>query len=111
MQLRIESREGLRIVHLDGALDALGTEAFHDELGPIRNGDRLVLDLEPLTFVDSAGLHALFKVARAAKEVGARVGLVVPPGSPVRRVVEIVHLADVAPLFDTLEAAVSDGGL
>lgn len=108
MQLRIESSDGLRVAHLEGVLDALQIEAFRDELGSIGNGERLVLDLERLTFVDSAGLHALFKVARAAKEVGARIGLVVPPESPVRRVVEIVHLADVAPLFDSLESAVSE---
>lgn len=107
MQLDIDSRDGLRIVRVSGELDTFRTQAFHDGLGSVGSGDGLIVDLAHLAFVDSAGLHALFNVGRTAKEVGASVAFVVPPGSPVRRVIEIVQLADVSPVCDSLDDAVS----
>ena len=65
------------------------------------------MNLAGVSFIDSAGLHALFGVVRVAKEVGASVAFVVPDESPVRRVVELVQLADVAPVCDSVEVAIA----
>lgn len=107
MQLHIDSRDGVKVIRVEGELDTFGTRAFHDELGRFGSGDRLVVDLANLSFVDSAGLHALFGVGRTAKEVGASVAFVVPPECPVRRVIEIVQLADVSPVCTSVDDAVS----
>jgi anti-sigma B factor antagonist len=107
MQLHIDDRDGLKVVRVEGELDTFGTRAFRDELERFGSGDRLVVDLASLSFIDSAGLHALFGVGRTANDVGAAVVFVVPPESAVRRVIEIVQLADVSPVCDSVEDAVS----
>ena len=107
MDLTIEDREGLQLVRINGELDTFGAQSVRERLGLLRGSDRIVVDLEGLSFVDSAGLHSLFGVGRAAKDVGARVVFVVPPDSPIRRVVELVQLADVSPVCDSRESALA----
>lgn len=106
MELTIESYEGLRLVRVSGELDTFAARGFREKLSHPRSSDRFVVDLAGLTFVDSAGLHALFSISRMAREVGARLVFVVPADSPVRKVVELVRLADVVPVCPTLDEAV-----
>ena len=105
MQLSIEQRDGLNIVVVTGDLDTFGAERFRESLSVIRTADRYVVSLSDVSFVDSAGLHALFGVARAAKDVGASLAFVVPLDSPARRIVELVQLGDISPVCDTPEEA------
>lgn len=106
-QMIIESRDGLQVLTVSGELDTFGAQAFRDKLSGLRSADRFAIDLGPLSFIDSAGLHALFSVGRIAKEVGASVVFVVPLASPVRRVIDLVQLADVTPVCDELHVAIS----
>jgi anti-anti-sigma factor len=70
----------------------------------------LVLDLNGVSFIDSAGLHSLFRLARAR---GAkRLALVVDDAAPIARVVEIVELRKAAPVATSYHEAarcLSDG--
>lgn len=57
------------------------------------------IDLSDVTYLDSAGIHVLFSVARRARETGRTLRVIVPPASPVRRLIDIAGLdaiADVA---------------
>ncbi len=106
MELIIEERDGVRIVTIEGELDTFGAQQFREALAYVRPSERYLVTLENVSFVDSAGLHALFGAARSAKEVGASIAFVVPGESPVRKVVELVQLADVSPVCEsTAEAA------
>ena len=105
MELTIEERDGIQLASISGELDTFGAQSVREELGLVRSTERLVIDLSELAFVDSAGLHALFAVGRGAKDVGARVAFVVPASSPIRRVIELVHLADVSPVCDAVDQA------
>jgi anti-anti-sigma factor len=111
MQLNIEQRDGLNLVVVTGDLDTFGAERFRESLSVLRTAERYVVSLTEVSFVDSAGLHALFSVARTAKDVGARIAFVVPSDSPSRRIVELVQLGDVCPVCDTPEEAESRLGL
>jgi len=105
MQLSIEQRDGLQVVTVSGELDTFGAERFRESLNVVRTADRYLVSLVDVSFVDSAGLHALFGLARTAKDVGASLAFVVPPDSPVRRIVELVQLADLSPVCDSAEEA------
>lgn len=107
MQLSIEQRDGFHVVVVSGDLDTFGADRFRESLNVVRTADRYLVSLTDVSFLDSAGLHALFSVARTAKEVGASLAFVVPPDSPARRIVEIVQLADVSPVCNTREDAES----
>lgn len=56
----------------------------------------VVLDLAALEYLDSAGLRVLFTLAERLRVLQIRLDLVVPPGSRVRRVVEMSGLDPVA---------------
>ena len=107
MDLTTEQRDGVHLVHLTGELDTFAAPNVRDAIGPFTGLDGAVVDLSATTFIDSAGLHALFGVGRAAREAGTPIAFVLPAESGVRRVIELVQLADVVPVVETVDAAVA----
>jgi anti-anti-sigma factor len=67
----------------------------------------LVVDLSAVAYMDSAGIELLFALARRLGDRRQRLGLSVPAGSPVRRVLEICDIGSVAPLEESADAAAS----
>jgi anti-anti-sigma factor len=106
IQLSTDEVDGVRIVRLEGELDKLGVDAARSRLDPLAIG-RLVVDLDRVTFIDSAGLHALFALARLAGSRGGALALAVAESSPAARVIALVHLAEVIPVRQTVEAAIA----
>lgn len=100
----------MAVAHVEGELDKLAADAVHSRLDMLLERGRLVVDLSGVTFLDSAGLHALFGLGRAATERGGRVALAVAPGSAAARVVELAHLAGVMPVCATVGDAVARVG-
>lgn len=100
-----ESVNGGTVVRLAGELDKFAADAVRDRLTALSGRDPLVVDLGGVSFIDSAGLHCLFAVARAVAARQGRLACIVPPDSPIRRVLELVHLGSVSPLCATLEEA------
>lgn len=74
-------------------------------LGPLYQQDHLVMDLSRATFVDSGFIAFLVRLS-AAQRAKRRELLLVRPAGQVRRVFGIVGLANVVPVFQTIEAAV-----
>jgi len=107
IQLAIDESDGVRTVRLGGDLDTFSVESLRVQLGVLRSSDIVIVDLSALEFVDSAGLHSLFRLGRIAKEVGAGIAFVVPPDCRVRRTVEVIRLGDVAPVCESVEAAIA----
>ena len=105
LRLRVEEVAGVPVARLDGQVDKLGVEQARTQLDPLAASGTLVVALDNVTFIDSAGLHALFGLSGVAAASGGRVALSVPPGSPVARVVEIVRLGDAMPVRDSVEDA------
>lgn len=106
LRLSTDEVEGVRVARLEGELDKLGVDAARSRLDPLAVG-KLVVDLDGVTFIDSAGLHALFALARLASSQGGALALAVAESSPSARVIGLVHLGEVIPVRDTVEAAVS----
>ena len=98
--------EGLYVIALAGEMDIANSPEFTSrvtELG-VTGSHRAVFDLSGLTFLDSSGINALVSVAKAIESEGGEVALAAP--SPhIRQVFEIVNLAEVIRIEDTLEAA------
>lgn len=91
LEERHHSDPGVRLVEMSGELDLTNTgdvEARLDELGD--DATILVLDLNRVLFIDSAGLHVLFRLARTRGP--HRFGIVVEPTAAIARTLEIVAL-------------------
>jgi anti-anti-sigma factor len=65
----------------------------------------LILDFRPATFVDASTVGAICQLSREASERGVSVAVTCSAGA-VRRVFDIVHLAEVVPVAETVESAV-----
>jgi len=74
-------------------------------LGPLYHQDHLVIDLALTTFVDSSFIAFLVRLS-AAQRAERRELLLVRPRGQVRRVLCLVGLPNVVPVFETVEAAV-----
>lgn len=96
------------VVELAGELDLTNADEVESRLEEAAGrGTGLVLDLNRVTFLDSAALHMLFRVARRVAPE-QRFGIVLEPTALVSRALEIVGFADVAQVGATLDELVGD---
>ena len=70
-------------------------------------GNDVLVDLSTVEFLDSAGLHMLFRLARATSRTGGRLAMVIPTASPVRRLVEIANVDGIAAVCDSVEEGIA----
>jgi anti-sigma B factor antagonist len=96
-----KQRTAVRMVQLRGDLDAAAaTSAFTRLLQlDLRPGQRLILDLRELTFMDSTGVRVLLKAMEQAHRAGAAFSIVAGP-PPVMRVLDLVGLRDQLDVLD-----------
>jgi len=96
---------GTIVADASGELDLTNARHFEEQLaGLAANGERLVLDLNRVTFVDSAALHALFRTARRLGE--GRFGIALAPAAALTRTLTIVGLTDAVPVRPAAEDVV-----
>jgi stage II sporulation protein AA (anti-sigma F factor antagonist) len=105
LSLRTDEIRGVSVAHLEGRVDKLAVEQARSQLDPLAAGGKLVIDLDRVSFIDSAGLHALFGVGRVAATHGGSVALSVPSTSRVARAIAIVRIADAMPVCESVQDA------
>src|SRR5205085_10692126 len=107
--IAFEERSGIQIARVRGEVDMSNA----GELGATLQGmiDQLavglVLDFTDSTYLDSAGLHFIFDLAKRLRDRGQRLELVVPKASPVRSVLSIVNIESLAEMCDSLDEGVA----
>jgi anti-anti-sigma factor len=74
-------------------------------LGPLYQQDHLVIDLAATTFVDSSFIAFLVRLVGAQRARRKELVLVRPAGQ-VRRVLALVGLPNVVPVFESVDEAV-----
>ena len=102
---------GCAVVWLRGELDAAeAVEARGFFLAVMEQGcGRVVVDVTDLVFVDAAGLRVLVAAARLAE--GADGWLRLVDASPMlRRMLRIVELTALLPVYESIHAAVASDG-
>jgi len=106
LDIQIEAAEGARAqVRIGGRLDGSNHQELDRELLPLLEDPsllHLVLDLQALDYISSAGLRSIF---RARKALGLRDGrvLVVNPQPQVQKVFDIVKAVPVREIFRSVE--------
>lgn len=97
---------GPRVVELVGELDLATVAHWEAEVEQAAAGTGLVvLDLSRIAFVDSAGVHSLFRMLATLGERSKRLVVVAPPESAVRRLLDILDLTALALVCDTRDEA------
>lgn len=96
------------LVEIVGGLDLSTVVRWEAEVAKAATASRtVVLDLSSVDFVDSAGVHGLFRMLAALDGQGKRLVVVAPHGGRVRRLLEILDLPTVAWVCETREEALS----
>ncbi len=104
--VEVDRLNGVPLARIRGEIDlsnAGDVQAAVEAAGA--NASRLVLDLSETEYLDSAGIRVLFQLARAMSSTGCRVRAVVPPQSPIRRVLELAGIDQAIPLDDSAAEA------
>lgn len=107
MEVGTTSYKRSSVVNVSGRVDSNTAPAFEEALKMLLQGGQhnIVLDLNGVEFLSSAGLRAMVSTLKACKGGGGN--LVV--AAPSNRVIEVMQLAGLTPLFtmcDDVTAAV-----
>lgn len=78
---------------------AISTAATNDVLA-------VVVDLSEVDYLDSAGIHLLFRLREALQSRGQRLALVIPDPSTVRDTLRLAGVADLVEIRNDLNDAV-----
>lgn len=87
-------------IAVSGEIDLCNAAAFESELwAAIADRPRAIfVDLTDVSYLDSAGIRILFVFASLLKPLRVMMKLIVPPDSPIRRLVELSGLGSLASL-------------
>jgi anti-sigma B factor antagonist len=100
----VQAGEHAYVVSVQGELDLYTTPQLTAELEAIVDGLEVVLDLSGVTFLDSTALGAILLAARRLREEDGGLALVTAEAST-KKLLEVVGVDRVVPVFDTSERA------
>jgi anti-anti-sigma factor len=107
---KVTRRGSICIGQLVGEIDISNAEAVEDALeGAMGNTDAgLILDLSQVTYVDSAGIKVLFRLANRLQTRRQRLRIVIPETAVVKVVLTVTGLERVVPSSASVDDAISD---
>jgi anti-anti-sigma factor len=107
--VHVELQGATVVARLSGEVDMANASYVRDELLRAVPNDAiaLVIDLTPARYLDSAAIALLFEVARRLETRRQTLRLVLPPGSPLERVLVLTEVGTVAPIHESLASALA----
>lgn len=95
------------IAQVSGEIDMSNAGDLRVALSSITPNDALglVLDLSEVEYVDSAGIHLIYRLRDSLRTRGQQLRLVIPPDSAVQQTLELAGIQPGAEIVETLEAA------
>jgi len=104
LTVNIENREtGVYVVCPDGRLDANTTASFEEKINALLVPETrtMVLNLERLTYLSSAGVRVIFKIRKAlASSRGTFIMVNLQP--QIQKVFEIINALPETPIFESI---------
>jgi anti-anti-sigma factor len=109
-EIVLDRRGGSVVARLSGEVDMSNASYVRDQLLVSTPNDALalVLDISGCRYLDSAAIEVLFDVSRRLGRRRQELRLVMPPTSPLKRVIELTEVHTAAPVYDSLEAALTE---
>jgi anti-anti-sigma factor len=89
-----DGADGVRVLRARGEVDLLTVDQLPDLSELVRPGTPLVLDLAAVTFLDSAGVRLVHRLAEACGRNRDAFCVVAPPGGRARRALDLMGLAE-----------------
>src|SRR5258706_5160062 len=103
----VDVGEQLRRIVISGRLDIEGTDSVSSQLVALTGAPKkgVVVDLSSLKFLASIGIRAIVASAKAVKERGGKMVLVVNEGSTVMMSLKATGIDQLVPVFGNTSAA------
>src|SRR3954469_8263237 len=97
--VKLEEHAGSPVARIRGEIDMSNVNELTMTLrnAVVQTAAGLVVDFTTTEYLDSAGLHFIFDIGKRLRDRGQRLYLVVPEGSPVGAVLDIVNVESIAP--------------
>jgi anti-anti-sigma factor len=108
-QLWVDQNDDVVVASLSGEVDLSNAAALELELAAAapEASRAIILDLGETSYLDSAGVRLVFKLAERLRASGQTLHLVAPVDAPVRRVLTLTHMQQVATIDATIEEALA----
>ncbi len=108
-RVEADRRHDLVLVRIVGEIDISNAGELSDAIGSAIPNDAAVvlLDLSRTTYLDSAGVQLLFRLAHRLETRRQQLRLIVPADAPIRTVLELTGLLELVPLVDQPEGGAS----
>jgi anti-anti-sigma factor len=92
--VRFEREDETVVAILTGEVDMSNAITVRQQIAAsvTPNDEAVIVDLSGLSFIDSAGLHSLIELGTVLDERRQQLLLCLPPGSTIRRAIEIIGL-------------------
>jgi anti-sigma B factor antagonist len=106
----VERRGEVVVARLGGEVDMTNASYVGDELRGCVSNDAtaLVVDLSGTRYVDSAAIELFFDLARRLGRRRQQLRLILPPDSPLKRVLTLTDIQNVAAVHEGLDSALAD---
>jgi anti-anti-sigma factor len=106
-EIVLDRRGGSVVARLTGEVDMSNAAYIREQLLASIPNDALalVLDISGTRYLDSAAIEVLFDVSRRLGRRRQELRLVMPPTSPLRRVIELTEVHTAAPVYESLDQA------
>ena len=112
MQVKIENRDGVAVVRLEGKLaTGSGDRQFHNLIDDLlaEKRKRILLDLSKVSGIDSSGVGELVAGLRVARELGAELKILKVEGQ-VHRILDLTQALPLFDVYDDEDAAIAAFG-
>jgi anti-anti-sigma factor len=109
-EIVLDRRDGSVVARLSGEVDMSNASYVRDQLLTSMPNEALalVLDITGTRYLDSAAIGVLFDVSRRLARRRQELRLVMPADSPLRRVIELTDVRSAAPVFESLDEALTE---
>ncbi len=109
-EIVLDRRDGHVVGRISGEVDMSNATYVREQLLTSMPNDALalVLDLSACRYLDSAAIEVVFELSRRLRRRRQELRIVVPPDSPLRRVIELTEVHTAAPVHESLEEALSE---
>jgi anti-sigma B factor antagonist len=104
-----ELDNNIRLIKLSGALDIHGVTDVEVEFVRLCTGDNVcvLVDLSKVNYISSIGIPLLVNSAKSLARQGGKMALL-NPKKPVENVLELTGIPMMIPIYQNVEAAVSE---
>ncbi len=106
-QFEVRREDGTPVVAATGDLDLSNVGRFTEILERVSAAAHglVVVALDGVSYFDSQGVRALLRAQQRLAASRCRLAIVAPPGSTIRRLIEVAGLGAALPVFDTVDDA------